>query len=42
MNDKCKNNQCPTPQECGGNNPNPNHIREAEPAKKNRNGLTTN
>jgi len=31
-NDKCKSNQCPTPQECKNNNL--NHRREAKPTQK--------
>jgi hypothetical protein len=40
MNDKCKSDQCPTPQVCEGNNL--NYKREVEPSQKNRkNGLMT-
>jgi hypothetical protein len=32
MKNKCRNDQCPTPQECEGNSL--NHKREVEPAQK--------
>jgi len=41
MSDKCKNDQCPTPQECEGNNP--NHKKEAKLNQRSKkSGLMTN